>query len=320
MLHQIAWPPPGKYVLAVSGGLDSMTLLHLMGQRRASSGYELVVGHFDHGLRADSPADARLVEAAARSLGFEFALGQGRLGTASEAEARQSRYEFLEQVALRHHATAVVTAHHQDDLIETSLLNLARGSGRAGLAPMSSRLGVVRPLLSVSRTKLHEYAVAHGIEWREDSTNQDLSNPRNFLRQRLLPAADVPWRTAYLGLIQQLGNLNVGIDRAVSQALAEALTEQSTGLCKNCLKIAIIRQSGEPPAANPSEAEIRLSCPDHHSLAELAEVIRQAAHRLEPGIELSERLLQELALFTKVAAPGKRRSVSPRLWLELPQR
>src|SRR4051812_31887046 len=110
--------PRGKYILAVSGGVDSMVLLDLLARK---PGIELVVAHFDHGIRPDSKKDEVLVRKAAASYGVAFEPGQGNLGpAASEATARQARYHFLDEVLTKHQALKIITAHHQDDAIETA--------------------------------------------------------------------------------------------------------------------------------------------------------------------------------------------------------
>src|SRR5437868_6802867 len=157
MLNLVNWPPKGKYVLAVSGGADSMALLDLMATAAGEHGYELVVGHFDHGLRPDSSADRRFVQGEAARHGLDFIYHEAHLRRASEAAARDARYAWLEQGRAKSGAASIVIAHHQDDLIETSLLNLARGIGRRGLAPMQ-KSAPLRPLLQLSRAQLRSYA------------------------------------------------------------------------------------------------------------------------------------------------------------------
>jgi tRNA(Ile)-lysidine synthase len=270
----IVWPAPARYLLAVSGGADSMALLDLMVR---SGSYELVVGHYDHGLRPDSGVDAEAVAAAARAYGIAYTRHTAGLGQASEAEARRRRYEWLEHTRREQGAHAIVTAHHRDDLLETSLLNLARGSGRRGLAPMQSG-PVVRPLLGVSRAELRAYIATHGVTWRDDPTNADLANPRNFVRHRLLPAAPGDWTARYLDLIHRQAELNQAIDGQL------------------------------PPGTSWPRRLIR-----DLSLPEVAELIHAAARRLDPAVQPDIRLLRELALFAKTARPHRRRPINGRL-------
>src|SRR5689334_6585659 len=121
----VDWPKPGHYVVAVSGGVDSMALLHMLNSR---PDLKLTVAHFDHGIRDDSAQDLLLVEKVAKSYGRPFVFKAGRLGPdASEAGARTARYRFLRQVLRDCGAKAIITGHHQDDLLETAILNMLRG-------------------------------------------------------------------------------------------------------------------------------------------------------------------------------------------------
>ena len=175
---------PGRYVLAVSGGVDSMVLLDLLAKK---PGLELVVAHFDHGVRSDSFKDERFVREKTEQLGLSFEAGYGHLGEdASEETARDARYKFLYKVQKKYAAECVITAHHQDDLIETALLNLLRGTGRHGLTAISTNQKVLRPLLKYSKAEILIYAKRNGIKWRKDGSNSDNSYLRNYLRNRVL--------------------------------------------------------------------------------------------------------------------------------------
>lgn len=175
--------PKGKYVLAVSGGVDSMVLLDILRQK---DGIELVVAHFNHGIRDDADKDEELVRKRAAECGIGFEAGRAQLGkSASEAVARVSRYKFLEEVRQKYAADAIITAHHQDDLIETALLNTLRGTKRRGLTALADSPEIIRPLLRHPKADILEYAKAHKLKWREDITNKDEKYLRNFIRARL---------------------------------------------------------------------------------------------------------------------------------------
>jgi len=209
---------PGKYVLAVSGGVDSMVLLYLLATR---PGIELVVAHFDHGIRADSAEDRQLVEATSKRLGVPFIYKNGELGAGtSEALAREKRYEFLREVMQATGARAIVTAHHQDDLLETIVLNLTRGSGRKGLAPLRSQTDVVRPLLHLKKQQLVQYARANHIPWREDSTNSNPAYRRNFVRQQVMPKLTSHGRAELVGHAERMYTLNDEIDELLADLTA----------------------------------------------------------------------------------------------------
>lgn len=205
-LHLVDWSkvlgPAGRpLVLAVSGGADSCALLDLL----ATDGrWRLVVWHLDHGLRAGSADDARFV--AERGAGYGpatvidtvieradvAALARTR-GEGVEAAGRRFRYQRLAEVARQVGAAAVCTAHHRDDQAETVLHHLLRGAGDRGLAGMAERrrlasgIDLVRPMLRCPRRALVDHLVAHGLDWREDPTNQDQRWTRNQLRHGVLP-------------------------------------------------------------------------------------------------------------------------------------
>jgi tRNA(Ile)-lysidine synthase len=171
---------PGKYVVAISGGVDSMVLLDIL---RRESELELIVTHFNHGTRSDSTEDEKLVVKTAKANNIPFEVGYAKLGkNASEERARKLRYEFLNNVKKHYSADSIITAHHQDDLIETAFINILRGSGPRGLISMSSNPGVQRPLLDKTKEDLINYAKKNNLKWREDSTNQDLDYLRNYIR------------------------------------------------------------------------------------------------------------------------------------------
>lgn len=167
-----------RYIIAVSGGVDSVVLLDTL----VRQGYdELVVAHFDHGIRPESDADARFVKGLAEKYNLPFETKREELGgKASEELARTKRYEFLENIAKKHDAL-IVTAHHADDVIETIAINLSRGTGWRGLAVLDNPL-VVRPLLSMTKADIREYALKNDLEWVEDETNRSDVYLRNQLR------------------------------------------------------------------------------------------------------------------------------------------
>lgn len=202
---------PGKYVVAVSGGVDSVVLLDLLSKL---SGLKIIVAHFDHGIRPDSQKDRIFVEKLANKYGFPFVFAEGELGAkASEAAAREARYEFLERVRLDAGAAAVITAHHQDDVLETALINLIRGTGRRGLSSLKETEKIKRPLLSYSKKAIKAYAKSHGLKWREDPTNTDTKYLRNYVRQELLPKLGVEGRTGLLAIISKASEQNKKIDK-----------------------------------------------------------------------------------------------------------
>lgn len=203
---------PGIYVVAVSGGVDSMALLDMLRQQPR---LQLVVAHLDHGIRQDSAEDRKLVQAYARAYGLPFVYHQAGLGdNTSEAAARAARYEFLHKVQEASGAAAIITAHHQDDVLETSIHNILRGTGRLGLGSLKSRPDVIRPLLKTyNKAALLDYAVSAGIDWREDSTNTNTIFARNYIRHKILPRLSPAHKQALLEHIDIAQQLNQEIDR-----------------------------------------------------------------------------------------------------------
>lgn len=221
MTNRIAMPPTGKYIIAVSGGVDSVVLLDLL---RNLDGLDLVVAHYNHGIRDDSDLDEEFVGNIARSNKYIFETAKGNLGPdASEDLARQKRYEFLEIVKQKHQALAVITAHHQDDIIETCFINLVRGTGRRGISSLSSKSGLYRPLLSVSKEQLINYAKEHNIKWREDKTNKDTKFLRNNIRINVLAKMSPTERADILKIIDSTRSINEKIDKELAVLLHQGL-------------------------------------------------------------------------------------------------
>lgn len=208
-----------KYIVAVSGGVDSVVLLDMLSQEQTGPG--LLVAHFDHGIRPDSREDRLFVERLAQRYGLPFESAEGRLGAeASEAAARRARYDFLRAVQAKHGARLIVTAHHGDDLLETAVLNILRGTGRKGLSSLRSTDDIHRPLLNMSKSEIHDYARRRGLEWREDSTNQDRKYLRNYIRHELLTRLDETALHRLRLLIHEAHSRNAEIDQLLAELLA----------------------------------------------------------------------------------------------------
>lgn len=217
---------PGSYVIAVSGGVDSVALLHLLHSKNlaaAASGKpvsKFIVAHYDHGIRPDSAEDRELVQIMAEAYGLQFVYDEGKLGAdTSEADARLARYKFLNGVMKASKSQAIITAHHQDDLIETAILNILRGTGRKGLTSLSSRISLRRPALHIPKQALIDYANDQGLIWNEDSTNSDPKYLRNYVRNYILPKVDNESKQKLKDIIAKLQIQNVELDQALVNAL-----------------------------------------------------------------------------------------------------
>lgn len=189
---------PGKYIVAVSGGVDSVVLLNMLSK---NNDLHLVVAHFDHGMRPHSSRDRIFVQNLANTYDLPFEYAEGSLGKdASEEVARRARYLLLNKVKEKYHASAIITAHHQDDIIETQIMNLLRGTGRKGLSSLQSNQQVIRPLLSYSKQDILNYAVSHNLDWVEDETNSDESYTRNWIRHNIVPKLSTSQRRFLINL------------------------------------------------------------------------------------------------------------------------
>ena len=182
--------------LAVSGGADSTALLALMADLRATLGFDAVVLHVDHGLRPESAADARFVRRLAAAFGLPVHATRARVvrrrGESLEMAARRARLAFFARMTARLHLDAIATGHHADDVAETFLLRMARGSGPEGLAGLKrishvEGITFIRPLLDLRDADLRAFLTRRGLAWREDATNADTSIPRNNVRHVVLP-------------------------------------------------------------------------------------------------------------------------------------
>ena len=201
---------PGVYVVAVSGGVDSMALLDMV---RQLPNVRLIVAHYDHGIRHDSALDRRLVQAVAKAHRLPFVYHEGKLGlSVSEDTARKARYEFLHQVRTASKARAVLTAHHHGDVLETAIINLLRGTNRKGLSSLSSIQFVHRPLLHIPKNHLQQYALNQGLVWREDSTNTDIKYLSNHVRHRVLPKFSSDQKAQLIDIVSTARQVNQQLD------------------------------------------------------------------------------------------------------------
>jgi len=187
---------PGDRVLAgVSGGPDSVCLLHVLNRLRASLKIDVTAAHFDHGLRpGQDDNESRFVRAFADTLGIPLEIGnaEGAIGPETpslEERARQARYRFLTRTAEKHGARRIALGHHLDDQAETVLMRLLRGSGPAGLAgiPAIREDAVIRPLIRIPREEILEYLEKSGLRFMTDPSNRDPRFLRNRIRMELLP-------------------------------------------------------------------------------------------------------------------------------------
>ncbi|MBP9761503.1 tRNA lysidine(34) synthetase TilS [Candidatus Saccharibacteria bacterium] len=221
--------PVGRYVVAVSGGVDSIVLLDLLVKQHKQSHKDatsqFTVAHFDHGIRPDSAKDRQLVEKLANMYGISFVYDRAELGAgASEATARNARYAFLTKVKKAVGADAILTAHHEDDVLETIIINWLRGTKSRGLSSLRSNQLVQRPLLGMTKKQIRAYAHSQNLEWREDSTNQDETYLRNYIRKHIVSKLDARARGRLLEHSAIAAKLNDAIGLLMSEYLEKHTT------------------------------------------------------------------------------------------------
>lgn len=210
---------PGTYVVAVSGGVDSVALLDMLAQL---PGFNFVVAHVDHGIRENSGSDRSFVENLAKNYRLPFYFTELHLGeNVSEEVARKARYDFLHKIQNEQGANAIITAHHQDDLLETIVLNILRGTKRKGITALKNREGLLRPLLETPKKQLYDYAKTHKLVWQEDPTNLDTKYSRNWIRHRLIPKLSEHQRAELLSKHRDFEKLNNEIDELIENSFFE---------------------------------------------------------------------------------------------------
>jgi tRNA(Ile)-lysidine synthase len=272
-------PDTTHLVLAVSGGPDSMALLH---GAAAAARWRLTVAHLDHGLRPDSADDAAFVTDAAATLGLPLearrtdvaALARDE-GRSIEEAAREARYRFLEEVAPE--GALIATAHTADDAAETVLLNLLRGSGLAGARGMPARRGrIVRPFLDARRATLRSLLDEAGIPYRLDPSNTDPAFLRNRVRAELIPLLE-ELRPGAMERIGHFARLAADDDRLLDEVAAAELARRSV--------------EGEidwrdPPAPALGRRIMRLAVGDPAPSAERIEALMEAAAADRGGVTI----------------------------------
>ncbi len=223
-------------MLAVSGGIDSMSLLDAC--VRAGRRARLTVATFDHGTGEAATRAATLVREFATSRGLEVVAGHGAVAKPDEASWRAERWRFLRDAAEARSA-AVVTAHTRDDQVETIVMRLLRGAGGRGLSALRAPSPVRRPFLDLSRSEIEGYASHVGLAWVDDPSNARRAHLRNRVRHDLLPALrshDSGLEVELLRLAEEAGKLRgacadavdrVVIDARAGRVLAHAVIDES---------------------------------------------------------------------------------------------
>lgn len=220
-----------RVMVALSGGADSVALLHLLRFCIPEMGLAVTAAHFDHAMRPESAGDAAWVDGLCRAWSIPLAAARAETAPRSEAEARDARYAFLRQAREEMRADWIATAHHADDQAETVLFRILRGTGISGLAgipPIDVGRGLIRPLLPFTRAQLRRHARAHRLRWREDRSNASLDPARNRIRHQILPLIERTVAPAARPALVRLAD----IARGDEEAIEALLTERTEGLAR----------------------------------------------------------------------------------------
>jgi tRNA(Ile)-lysidine synthase len=205
--------PSQRILLAVSGGADSMLMLHLFVQ----TGFPIAVAHCNFKLRgSESDGDEQFVadycdlhNLTFHSKTFETSEYASIEGISIEMAARELRYRWFEQLLQRHGYDFLATAHHQDDVIETFLINLSRGSGIRGLSGIQPKSGkIIRPMLFTNRAEIMDYCTRMKIGFRTDSSNEDTVYRRNLIRHKIVPMLEQVNSAFRKNALKTIGTLN----------------------------------------------------------------------------------------------------------------
>lgn len=275
-------PEGARCLVALSGGGDSVALLHLLAELREPLGIELCAAHLDHGLREESREDRHFARELCRGMGIPFAAARfdvrahARLrGLSVEAAGRELRYRFLRQAQRRLGASAILTAHTADDQAETVLLRVLSGTGVSGLAAIRPRRGPVRrPLLPFTREELRAYLRAAAHAWREDASNEVPGAPRTRVRLLLLPLLK-DWNPQVIHALARLARAAREDDRCLArlarrharraEEVGEALQLDLDPLDRlpravrtRVLRLVLGRLGGQPEARHLEEVEALL--------------------------------------------------------------
>lgn len=251
LFQKLQIPPHARILVAVSGGMDSVALLHLL----KILDFTIAVSHVNFQLRGDeSNSDETFVKELAAQYGipfyskcFDTKSFADKEGISTQMAARNLRYEWFEQLATQHQWDFIATAHHLDDQIETFFINLLRGTGLSGLKGIPAKSGlIIRPLLPFYRSEIEEYVKTRRLDYREDSSNFKTDYLRNRIRHQLLPLLDEmqpSFRKVMAGNLDHL--------MAAENFFREAIAEHTKGMLRKGdsglqISIAQILQSNHP--------------------------------------------------------------------------
>jgi tRNA(Ile)-lysidine synthase len=235
---EIYFNQSAKVLLAVSGGVDSISLLDIFANLTSRFPLlQIAIAHFNHNLRAkESDDDEKLVRDMAIKYNISYYTSSGQVrqyselkGVSIEQAARYLRYKFFERIVNKINADYVATAHTADDNAETFFINLFRGSGITGLSGIPirrnivKRASIIRPLIKIRKSELIEYAKLRKLEWREDESNKLMNYTRNKVRLDLLPKLEEEYSQSIVEIINRTQNLLQGADNVIAKYVQKAI-------------------------------------------------------------------------------------------------
>lgn len=273
---------PGKLVLAVSGGRDSMSLLHAIARWFPQS--VAAVATYDHGSGAAATEAAALVAAEGRRLGLTVIRERARAIAPTEDAWRTARWSFLKRVA-RGYGASVATAHTRDDQVETIVLRLLRGTGARGLAALAAPSTIVRPWLPLARREVAGWAKTEGVPFVEDPTNHTRQYFRSRVRMDLLPALELA-HAGFADEMLELGNRAAQFRQDVDAFISDFDLRPAP--------------AGAPPGS------LRFACAWLDGIADPGLAVIWAALMARCGVALNQRGTAQLTRFTNLSRPGAR--------------
>ena len=253
-------PPDTSVLLALSGGADSRTLLHLLAKQAKQDGFGLLLAHVNHGIRGEEAVrDRDFCQALANRYGLELCILDADVpalakehGRGLEEEARAVRYAFFEHLMRERDIPLLATAHNADDQLETVLFRLSRGTGLAGLSGIApvrrfANGWLTRPLLTVPRREILSYCAENGLEYVTDSTNADIAYARNRIRAEIIPVLGSIFDAPQLRVCEMAHSLREDeayLSDTAARLLAEAETAEGLRLACLCnAPVPIVRRA-----------------------------------------------------------------------------
>jgi tRNA(Ile)-lysidine synthase len=239
--HQLIPAGVKTVYAAVSGGIDSCVMLDILSQLQQEFGYKIIILHYNHGTRGtDSREDELFVENLAKKYRLKIVIGRihGRPLKLSETFLREQRMKFFEKSIAKMNDCRIATGHNLDDNIETFLMRIAKGSRVKGLLAIRPARGYfIRPLLNITRKNIFEYAKNNNLDYREDSSNRDITIIRNKIRHRVIPylekAFDTDLQQNIPRIIEDLYRYHAIYEDKLHEAIQNTTKKTKTGISLN---------------------------------------------------------------------------------------